>query len=76
MSATKKRRANPHAQLHLPTLTGHEALLVAGILDRISSALWRAHGEQMCACLCAGATQSEPVTALAEQDRAFYDELV
>jgi hypothetical protein len=74
--STTKRRAKAHAQLHLPELTGHEALLMAGILDRISSALWRAHGEQMCACLCAGATPSEPVTELTEEDRAFYNELV
>ena len=36
-----------HAQIHLPTLGADDALLVVRLLDRASSAIWRAHGAQM-----------------------------
>ncbi len=37
----------PHAQLHLPPLSADYALTLLGILERLSNALWRAHGERM-----------------------------
>ncbi len=41
---TRRRR---HPQLHLPPLDGHEALLIVAVCERIISAVWRAHGEDM-----------------------------
>jgi hypothetical protein len=41
------RRHRPHAQIHLPALTGEEAYLLATIFDRASAAIWRAHGDAM-----------------------------
>jgi hypothetical protein len=41
----------PHANVHLPSLDGHEALRLVNILDRIISAVWRAHGHSMRATL-------------------------
>jgi hypothetical protein len=49
-----RRRGDPHAQIHLPPLTAHEALLLANLLDRAIAALWRTHGNAMAdllACL-------------------------
>lgn len=49
-----QRRGHPHAQVHLPPLTGEEALLLCNLLDRAICALWRAHGHAMAdllACL-------------------------
>ena len=40
-----KRRGHPHAQIHFPPLTAEEALLVVKLLERITRALWRAHGD-------------------------------
>lgn len=40
-----------HAQLHLPELSPDEALVFVNILDRLISAIWRAHGEAMAARL-------------------------
>jgi hypothetical protein len=37
----------PHAQIHLPSLTGEQAYLLAGLLERAVSAIWRAHGDDM-----------------------------
>lgn len=42
-----KRHGDPHAQIHLPPLSAHEALLVANLLDRAIAALWRSHGDAM-----------------------------
>ena len=42
-----KRRGDPHAQIHFPPLTADEALLVANLLDRAITALWRTHGDAM-----------------------------
>ena len=46
-----KRRTRSHAQLHLPPLTGDEALLVANVLQRMADAIWRAHGDAMGAAI-------------------------
>jgi hypothetical protein len=40
-------RRRRHAQIHLPPLTGQEAYLLAAILERAVSAIWRAHGDDM-----------------------------
>lgn len=37
----------PHAQLHLPPLTAHDALALVSILERAIAAVWRAHGDSM-----------------------------
>jgi hypothetical protein len=42
-----KSRRRRHAQIHLPLLTGEEAYLLALILERAASAIWRAHGAAM-----------------------------
>ncbi len=42
-----KRRGAHHAQIHLPPLTGEEALLLCNLLDRAIVALWRTHGDAM-----------------------------
>lgn len=36
-----------HAQVHLPPLTPHEALVFVNLLEKICRALWRAHGTGM-----------------------------
>lgn len=40
-------RRSQHAQLHVPPLTPHEALRFVSILDKLSRAIWRAHGAGM-----------------------------
>ena len=58
-----RRRGHPHAQIHLPPLTADEALLLANLLDRAITALWRTHGDGMAdllACL-------DPDAAAADQ---------
>lgn len=42
-----RARRPPHAQIHLPSLTGEQAYLLAGLLERAVSAIWRAHGDDM-----------------------------
>jgi hypothetical protein len=42
-----KRRGHHHAQIHFPSLTGHEALLVVNLLERVVDSLWRTHGDAM-----------------------------
>ena len=42
-----RRRRRSHAHIHLPSLTGEQAYLLAGLLERAVSAIWRAHGEDM-----------------------------
>ena len=43
----RRSRRRPHPQLHLPSLSAHEALLLVAVCERIISAVWRAHGEIM-----------------------------
>ena len=42
-----KRPRRRHAQLRLPSLDAHEALLLVAICERIIAAVWRAHGEDI-----------------------------
>ena len=42
-----KRTGPRHAQIHLPPLTGDEALLLVNLLDRAITAIWRAHADEM-----------------------------
>lgn len=42
--ASPRPRA-PRAQIHLPPLTTHEALLLSNLLDRTLAALWRTYGD-------------------------------
>jgi len=44
MTAPRRTR---RAQVHLPPLDPHEALLVADIFERAARAIWRAHGDAM-----------------------------
>ena len=49
---TNKKRPPPnHAQIHLPVLQPEEALRFVALLERISAAIWKAHGQQMGECL-------------------------
>jgi hypothetical protein len=41
------RRRKPHAQLHLPVLTAEQALLLVNVLERVITAIYRAHGDAM-----------------------------
>lgn len=43
----RRRRRHPHAQLHLPPLDAHEALVLVAICERLIAAVWRAHGDAM-----------------------------
>jgi len=52
MSRSKFRCPLPHAQIHLPPLCPHEALLLQNLLDKTIVALWRAHGDAMNSLLC------------------------
>jgi hypothetical protein len=36
-----------HARLHLPPLSGRDALAVVGVLQRVIAAIERAHGDEM-----------------------------
>lgn len=42
-----QRHGYPHAQIHFPPLTAHEALLLSNLLDRAIAALWHTHGDAM-----------------------------
>lgn len=42
-----RRRRRRHAQLHLPPLEAHEALLLVAMCERLIAAIWRAHGDAM-----------------------------
>jgi hypothetical protein len=42
-----RRPPPPHAQVHLPLLHASEALALADALERVVSAIWRAHGDAM-----------------------------
>jgi len=37
----------PHAQLHLPPLSAKEALAVVAVLQRVTAAIVRVHGDAM-----------------------------
>lgn len=67
-TAAWKRRGYPHAQLHLPPLTGEEALLLVNLLDRAIAALWRAHGDAMADLLACIDPDALLPTELDEQD--------
>ena len=42
-----RRRRRRYAQLHLPPLDAHEALLLVAVCEKLIDALWRAHGDAM-----------------------------
>jgi hypothetical protein len=42
-----KRPRHRYVQIHLPPLTGEQAYILAAILERAVSAIWRAHGDDM-----------------------------
>ncbi len=46
MTAPRRTRTR-RAQVHLPALDPHEALLLANIFERAARAIWRAHGDAM-----------------------------
>jgi hypothetical protein len=52
----RRQRRRPHAQLHLPPLDGHQALLVVALCERLIAAVWRAHGDAMGEILLEAAT--------------------
>lgn len=57
-----RRTPRPHAQIHLPPLDSHQALLLVDLLERTSRALWRAYGDAMADRLAAiGAETGPPV---------------
>lgn len=70
IDATNNGRGHP-VRIHLPELTGQEALFVVGFLDRVIAALWQAYGDPMSRCLCAGPLG--PRIDLTEEDRVFYE---
>ncbi len=41
------RRQPPSAHIRLPPLAADEALRLVAFLERVTDAIWRAHGEQM-----------------------------
>lgn len=55
-------RRRPHAQLHLPSLTAEQALLLVRVLERAVVAIYRAHGEAMVDLAAAGIEQPPPRT--------------
>ncbi len=61
----------PHPQAHLPALDGHSALLVVNILERISNAIWRAHGHSMQATLEQARTTPDSSSA---PDASLHDD--
>ncbi len=60
------RRGHHHAQIHFPPLTAEEALLVAKLLERVTAAIWRAHGDAMADLLAC----CDPDDALPEEPGA------
>jgi hypothetical protein len=44
MNTTKKL---PHARIHLPPLSADYALTFVAILEAVTRAIWRAHGDRM-----------------------------
>lgn len=55
-----RRSPRPHAQIHLPPLDPHQALLLVDLLERTSRALWRAHGDAMADRLAALGVDTPP----------------
>ena len=41
------RRPRRRARIHLPPLSGEQALALAAFLERAVAAIWRAHGDDM-----------------------------
>lgn len=70
-----RRRPPPHPQAHLPALSGDDALLVVNILERITSAIWRAHGPAMQAAL-EESSANDAVTAGAASDFCAHDDML
>lgn len=70
-----KRRALRSVQLHLPILTGEEALLIADLLDRVIAALWRVHGPDMIDLLARLGTDTLPLTDLDIPDVFPFDDV-
>ncbi|WP_428267716.1 hypothetical protein [Haliangium sp.] len=63
-----------HAVIHLPALSGDEALLLLRILDRLHDAIWRAHGDDIERCLeerAPAASAPPPAPMLADDDLPF-----
>ncbi len=42
-----RRRPVRHPQIHLPALDADYALTLVEILERVTAAVWRAHGDRM-----------------------------
>jgi hypothetical protein len=42
-----RSRRPPHAQIHLPSLTGEQAYFLVAVLERALAAIWRAHGDDI-----------------------------
>ena len=55
-----RRTPRPHAQIHLPPLDSHQALLLVDLLERTSRALWRAYGDAMADRLAAIGAETYP----------------
>ena len=72
--STRQRRRRAHARIHLPHLMGHEALLVANVMQRVVDAIWRAHGQAMVHALgcaeCGGLPLVDPSHCDAEFNTA------
>ena len=73
-----KRTGPRHAQIHLPPLTGDEALLLVNLLDRAITAIWRAHADEMADLLACedpqAAVSREPGDAVAVTAPPLSDE--
>ena len=73
-----KRRGPHHAQIHLPPLTGDEALLLVNLLDRAIAALWRTHGDAMADRLAVldpdAAVSTEPANVVTTSSAAPTDD--
>lgn len=74
-----RRPPPPHAQAHLPALDGADALLVVNILQRVTDAIWRAHGPAMQASLeetcCSIPATVRAASCLGEHDDTFPPDL-
>lgn len=72
--STRQRRRRAHARIHLPQLTGSEALIVANVMQRAVDAIWRAHGQAMVHALgcaqCGGPPLIDPLRCDAEFNTA------
>lgn len=50
----------PHAQIHLPPLSAHDALALVDLLERAVAAVWRTHGEDMAELQAARGIETPP----------------